>query len=149
MSFLISPPRADANNSARTYRSRPLHPRHIVPSLRSSLHCGEPVKGTVDSPNKPRFKDWLGSALLWIAKDNSNTRNDCKVRRESSENFEDDHRCESVDQGGCHGQSNRVLHSAELPETDEVGSGTTARKNSRASPTDKKVRLAWVFGGLA
>src|SRR5712672_3370852 len=39
-SFLIAPPRLEANNSARTYRSRPLHPRPIVPSLRSSLHWG-------------------------------------------------------------------------------------------------------------
>src|SRR5262249_52432250 len=41
-----SPPRTlEANNSARTYRSRPFHPRHIVPSLRSSLHCGETKEG--------------------------------------------------------------------------------------------------------
>jgi hypothetical protein len=41
MSFLIARRRLQANNSARTYRSRPLHPRHIVLSLRSSLRCGE------------------------------------------------------------------------------------------------------------
>ena len=51
-SFLIAPRTLEANNSARTYRSRPLHPRHIVPSLRSSLHCGETKMGTVDSPNE-------------------------------------------------------------------------------------------------
>jgi hypothetical protein len=53
ISFLIAPPRLEANNSARTYRSRPLHPRHIVPSLRSSVHFGR-TKVIVDSPNEPR-----------------------------------------------------------------------------------------------
>src|SRR6201993_2884090 len=33
ISFLFAPRTLKANNSARTYRSRPLHPRHIVPSL--------------------------------------------------------------------------------------------------------------------
>src|SRR5215831_19095838 len=32
--------------------SQPLHPRHIVPSLRSSLHWGETKEGTVDSRNE-------------------------------------------------------------------------------------------------
>src|ERR1700688_3785329 len=45
ISFLIAPPRLEANDSARTYRPRPLHPRHTVPSLRSSLHCGESTGG--------------------------------------------------------------------------------------------------------
>src|SRR5580704_19653221 len=31
ISFLIAPRTLEANNSARTYRSRPLHPRHIIP----------------------------------------------------------------------------------------------------------------------
>src|ERR1700722_12036299 len=39
--FLIAQRRYETNNSARTYRSRPLHPIQIIPSLRSSLHCGE------------------------------------------------------------------------------------------------------------
>ena len=30
-SFFIAPPRLEADNSARTYRSRPLHPRHRIP----------------------------------------------------------------------------------------------------------------------
>jgi hypothetical protein len=31
LSFLIAPPTMEANDSARTYRSRPLHPRHFSP----------------------------------------------------------------------------------------------------------------------
>src|ERR1700731_320509 len=49
ISFLIAPPRLEANDSARTYRSRRLHPRHIVPSLRSSTEpnseTARPVNG--------------------------------------------------------------------------------------------------------
>jgi hypothetical protein len=30
-SFLFAPSTLEANNSARTYLSRPLHPRHIIP----------------------------------------------------------------------------------------------------------------------
>src|ERR1700731_1630267 len=54
ISFLIAPRTLEANNSARTYRSRPLHPRHLVPSLRSSVHCGEIKERTVGSPNERR-----------------------------------------------------------------------------------------------
>jgi AraC-like DNA-binding protein len=38
--FLFAQPGLEADNSARTYRTQPLHPRHIVLPLRSSVHCG-------------------------------------------------------------------------------------------------------------
>src|ERR1700726_1952272 len=50
MSFLIAPPRLKAKNSARTYRLRPLHPRHIVPSLRSFITMGRIKQQTVGRP---------------------------------------------------------------------------------------------------
>src|ERR1700719_5392102 len=89
ISFLIAPRTLEADNSARTYRSRPLHPRHIVPSLRSSLHCGEIKERTVGSPNERR-PGREAAGLLVLRESNGAEPRNCsacaRLTRERAEN---------------------------------------------------------------
>src|SRR5271169_5655723 len=66
-------------------------------------------------------------------------------RHRSPGDSDDDHSSESLGQGSCHGESNRVLHAEEFPEIVQEGSGTAAGKNSRILPTNKEVRLIRAF----
>ncbi len=70
---------------------------------------------------RKRIRDWFGFNVIGIAKDGSEIQSHRQDRRESSQNFEDHRSSESLDQGGCSGQSNRVLRSEEPSETAEVG----------------------------